>query len=68
MKCTFCGKEIPKGTGILYAKKEGTVSYFCSSKCKKNTLNRKYKPHKTRWTETYHVEKKRQGRGQKKKE
>jgi large subunit ribosomal protein L24e len=59
MKCTFCGKEIPKGTGIIYAKKDGTKYNFCSNKCKNTMLVKKYKPHKTKWTEKYHVEKKR---------
>ncbi|MDD3244708.1 MAG: 50S ribosomal protein L24e [Candidatus ainarchaeum sp.] len=59
MICTFCGKEMEKGTGIVYAKKDGTTYYFCSSKCKKNQLAKKYKPLKTRWTETYQLEKKR---------
>ncbi|MFA5746046.1 MAG: 50S ribosomal protein L24e [archaeon] len=57
MICTFCGKEIKKGMGIIYAKKDGTISYFCTSKCKKNQLLKKYKPLKTRWTDTYHIEK-----------
>jgi len=36
--CSFCGVDIPKGSGRLYAKKDGTVFYFCSSKCMKNQL------------------------------
>lgn len=59
MDCTFCGKTIPKGSGILYAKKDGTTHYFCSNKCKVSVLEKKYKPHKTKWTKKYHVEKKR---------
>ncbi len=35
-KCSFCNKRITPGTGKLYAKKDGTVYYFCSSKCEKN--------------------------------
>ncbi len=59
MNCTFCGKEIKKGTGVIFAKKDGTVSYFCSSKCRKNQLEKKYKPLKTKWTDTFHIEKQR---------
>ncbi|MDD3177990.1 MAG: 50S ribosomal protein L24e [Candidatus ainarchaeum sp.] len=59
MKCTFCGKEIPEGSGIIYAKKDGTVYNFCSSKCKITVLNKKYKPHRTKWTDKYHLEKSR---------
>jgi len=50
MKCTFCGKEIPRGTGIMLITKAAKVSYFCSSKCEKNTLLKR-NPAKTRWTE-----------------
>lgn len=34
--CSFCNKIIEPGTGKLYAKRDGTVYYFCSSKCEKN--------------------------------
>jgi large subunit ribosomal protein L24e len=34
--CTFCKKayEFPKGTTVI--QKDGSVRYFCSSKCRKN--------------------------------
>ncbi|HWQ18300.1 MAG TPA: 50S ribosomal protein L24e [Methanotrichaceae archaeon] len=35
-KCSFCNKVIEPGTGKLYAKKDGTTFYFCSSKCENN--------------------------------
>jgi len=35
-KCSFCNKTIEPGTGKLYAKKDGTVFYFCSAKCENN--------------------------------
>ncbi|MBN1322387.1 MAG: 50S ribosomal protein L24e [Methanotrichaceae archaeon] len=35
-KCTFCNRNMTPGTGKIYAKKDGTVYYFCSSKCEKN--------------------------------
>jgi large subunit ribosomal protein L24e len=35
-KCSFCNRTIPPGTGKLYARKDGTVYYFCSSKCQNN--------------------------------
>jgi len=53
VKCSFCGEELPLGGGKLYAKKEGTVFYFCSGKCEKNLIVLKRKPVKTRWTEAY---------------
>jgi large subunit ribosomal protein L24e len=36
--CSFCGIDLPKGSGRLYAKRDGTIFYFCSSKCMKNQL------------------------------
>ncbi|MDD1742826.1 MAG: 50S ribosomal protein L24e [Methanotrichaceae archaeon] len=35
-KCSFCSKAIEPGTGKLHAKKDGTIYYFCSSKCENN--------------------------------
>ncbi len=49
MKCAFCGKEIEKGTGVIYVKKDGKSYPFCSSKCRKNMLELKRKPHKVKW-------------------
>ena len=36
VKCSFCGSEIEKGTGIMYVKNDGTVLWFCSHKCLRN--------------------------------
>jgi len=49
MKCSFCSKEIPDGTGVMYVKKDGTTYYFCSSKCEKNMLKLKRKASKVKW-------------------
>ncbi len=54
VKCSFCGRDIPKGTGKLFVKKEGTAFYFCSNKCEKNLLKLKRSRRKTKWTERYH--------------
>lgn len=35
-KCSFCGNKIEPGTGKLYARRDGTIYYFCSSKCESN--------------------------------
>jgi len=50
MKCTFCGTDIPKGTGEMYVKKDGKMFYFCSNKCEKNTFKLKRKARTTKWT------------------
>lgn len=36
MKCSFCGNEIERGTGIIFVTNEGKQILFCSSKCEKN--------------------------------
>ena len=45
-KCSYCGKnyEFPKGLTVVM--KDGTVRYFCSSKCRKNF---EMKRRKVRW-------------------
>jgi len=36
----------------MFVKKDGTILFFCSSKCERNVrLGRK--PHRVRWTERY---------------
>ena len=57
MKCSFCGKEIEFGKAKIYALKDGTKYYFCSSKCEKNMLKLKRKPAKVKWV----VSKKKKG-------
>ncbi|MBP7120256.1 MAG: 50S ribosomal protein L24e [Methanolinea sp.] len=34
--CSFCGNAIEPGTGKMFVKKDGTVFYFCSTKCQNN--------------------------------
>ncbi|HDN18361.1 50S ribosomal protein L24e [Candidatus Bathyarchaeota archaeon ex4484_205] len=47
-RCVFCGREFDQGFGVLYVKNDGSLLWFCSSKCRKNMLKlgrdrRKYK-------------------------
>lgn len=65
MKCSFCGKQIPKGTGLMYVQKTGKRYYFCSSKCEKNLLELNRKPLTTKWTSA-HSKKKEKEKPQKK--
>jgi len=58
MKCSFCGSEIVKGTGKIFATKEGNVSYFCSNKCEKNSIKLGRQKERTKWTNAYHKDKK----------
>ena len=57
MKCAFCSREIEKGTGTIYATKEGAVLPFCSRKCEMNLLKLKRKPQKVGWTQKAKKEK-----------
>jgi len=34
--CTFCSEPLEPGTGKMYVRKDGTIYYFCSSKCQSN--------------------------------
>ena len=36
IKCSYCKKIMPNGTGKLFVKKDGTIYYLCSSKCQNN--------------------------------
>ena len=48
-KCTFCGGQIEPGTGKMLVKKDGTIQYFCSTKCENNNkLGRM--PRLTKWS------------------
>ena len=51
--CSFCGETFPKGKGMLYVKSDGSILYFCSSKCRKNMLILKRDPKKYKWTAFY---------------
>jgi len=51
--CAFCGKEVKPGTGRMYVKNDGTVLFFCSSKCRKNMLILRRDPRKLKWTRFY---------------
>jgi large subunit ribosomal protein L24e len=50
MKCSFCGKLVEKGKGLLFVRKDGKTWEFCSSKCEKNQLKLKRNPLKVKWT------------------
>ena len=51
-RCSFCGTYIEPGTGIMFVKNDGSILWFCSSKCFKS-----YKmgrdPKKLPWTDKY---------------
>ncbi len=51
--CKFCGNAVLLGSGTIFAKNDGSVLSFCSSKCKKNMLVLKRDPRKLKWTAKY---------------
>lgn len=52
-KCSYCGKDIEPGCGMLFVQRTGSVLYFCSNKCKKSQLVLKRDPKKLKWTDRY---------------
>jgi len=68
MECYFCGREIPKGRGVMYVKADGTTFYFCSDKCKKNSLKLKREGRKAKWTEKFRSFREEIKKGEKKEE
>ncbi|MBI2184884.1 MAG: 50S ribosomal protein L24e [Thaumarchaeota archaeon] len=52
-KCTFCGKDVRLGTGVMLVRNDGSTQYYCSSKCRKNSLHLKRDPRKYKWTVFY---------------
>ncbi len=55
VKCTFCGKEEIQVRGIHLITNEGSILYFCSSKCRKNALKLKRDKRKIKWTEEHRI-------------
>ncbi len=49
MDCSFCKREIPRATGLLFVRRDGSMLRFCSSKCKRNMLVLKRDPKYQRW-------------------
>ena len=53
VKCSFCGIEIPVGSGKKYVENSGKAYNFCSGKCEKNQFKLKRKARKFKWTKDY---------------
>ncbi|MBA5942371.1 MAG: 50S ribosomal protein L24e [Methanophagales archaeon] len=37
-KCSFCDSTLEPGSGKMFVKRDGTVFYFCSSRCERNKI------------------------------
>jgi len=57
-RCSFCGYEFPPGTGMMYVRNDGSILWFCSSKCRKSALKLKRDSRKFKWTKYYGKEEK----------
>jgi large subunit ribosomal protein L24e len=55
MKCVFCGKDesLHKGMSVIF--NDGSVNYYCSSKCRKNSLRLGRDRRRIKWTEAYRL-------------
>ncbi len=52
-KCSFCGNELERGTGVMLVKKDGTLLYFCKKKCEKNMIKLRRNPREMKWTKKF---------------
>lgn len=53
MKCSFCKNEMEPGTGMMFVKNDGSIFYFCTSKCEKNQFKLGHVPREMKWTKAY---------------
>ena len=53
MKCSFCGSEIPRGTGKIFVRADSKIFYFHSRKCEKNALKLKRTARHVKWTKHF---------------
>ncbi|MBI2631817.1 hypothetical protein HYW75_02335 [Candidatus Pacearchaeota archaeon] len=67
-KCIFCGREEEPFRGIHLIKNDGSVNFFCSSKCRKNTLKLKRDKRRLKWTEAYRIALEKSRKAQKREE
>jgi large subunit ribosomal protein L24e len=52
-KCSLCGNELEKGSGMMFVTKDGSINHFCSGKCEKNARNLGRKGKNLKWTARY---------------
>ncbi len=52
-RCSFCGNELRPAYGIMLVRNDGSIEYYCSSKCRKNAVKLKRDPRRLKWT-AYH--------------
>jgi len=47
--CSFCRRSFPQGMGMVLVRNDGSMLWFCSSKCRRNMLNLGRNPARVRW-------------------
>ncbi len=57
VKCVFCGREDSLHKGVHLIKNDGSINYFCSSKCRVNATKLGRDKKKLKWTDAYRIEK-----------
>jgi len=65
-KCVFCGCEQEDYQGTYLIKNDGTINYYCSSKCRKNHLKLGRDKRKLKWTAAFHESRVKRYAGEKK--
>lgn len=55
-KCSFCGEIYEFPIGLTYVTADGKIFYYCSSKCRKNTLKLGRDRLKVKWVKNKGVE------------
>ena len=55
VKCAFCGREKNPFRGVHLIKNVGTIDFFCSRKCRMNSIKLKREKRKLKWTEAFHI-------------
>ncbi len=53
--CSFSGKKIPPGQGIMSVRNDGRVYYFLNKKAERNMMKLGRKARTTKWTEEFHA-------------
>lgn len=52
VKCSFCGGEVEPGTGIMYVMLDGSIRWYCSSKCFKSAVKLKRDARRVGWVKS----------------
>ncbi len=47
--CSFCGRMIEPGTGLMYVLRNGQILWFCSSKCFKSYVKLRRRADRQEW-------------------